>query len=52
MTESKMTTNSSDLEKVINEVVQDFFTTEKIDGKFEVHWTHILSDDPKYAKAA
>ena len=54
MTESKMTNQQfADLEKVINEVVQDFFTTEKIDGKFEVYMNpHVLSDDPKYANAA
>ena len=54
MTESKMTTKQfADLEKIINEVVGDFFTTYKIDGKFEVYMNpHILSDDPKYAKAA
>lgn len=54
MTESKMTTQQfADLEKVINEVIQDFFTTEKINGKFEVYMNpHILSDDPKLAKAA
>ena len=54
MTESKMTTKQfADLEKIINEVVGEFFTTYKIDGKFEVHCNpHVLSDDPKYAKAA
>ena len=54
MTESKMTTKQfADLEKIINEVVGEFFTTYKIDGKFEVYMNpHILSDDPKYAKAA
>lgn len=54
MTESKMTTQQfADFEKVINEVVQDFFATEKINGKFEVYMNpYILSDDPKHAKAA
>jgi len=54
MTESKLTTQQfAELEKIINEVVGEFFTTYKIDGKFEVYMNpHILSDDPKYAKAA
>jgi hypothetical protein len=41
------------LQQVINEVMTDFFATEKLDGKFEVSVNpYILSDDPKLANAA
>jgi len=41
------------LEKVMNEVISDFFKSEKLDGKFKVQMNpNILFDDPELAVAA